>query len=107
MFDARTTLPAQVERFYARARNARRSTCRRATATASKPGETWGMVWMFMNHRAVADRAFIRYRVTVDTAPDLVRTTPYWLDAANCSADPVWSVEGGGGPGASTRAPPR
>jgi hypothetical protein len=99
MFDARTTLPAQMERFYAAGEERATLDLPPGYGYRLKPSETWGIVWMFMNHRAAADRAFIRYRVTVDSAPDLVHTTPYWLDAANCNADPVWSVPGGGGPG--------
>ena len=99
MFDARTTLPAQMERFYAAGEERATLDLPPGYGYRLKPSETWGMVWMFMNHRAAADRAFIRYNVTVDSAPDLVHTTPYWLDAANCNADPVWSVPGGGGPG--------
>jgi plastocyanin len=99
MFDARTTLPARMERFYAAGEERATLDLPPGYGYPIKPGETWGIVWMFMNHRAASDRAFIRYHVTVDTAPDLVRTTPYWLDAANCNADPVWSVAGGGAPG--------
>jgi hypothetical protein len=99
MFDARTTLPAQMERFYAAGEERATLDLPPGYGYRVRPSETWGTVWMFMNHRAEADRAFIRYRVTVDSAPDLVHTTPYWLDAANCSADPVWSVPGGGRPG--------
>jgi plastocyanin len=99
MFDARTTLPAQMERFYAAGEERATLDLPPGYGYGLKKAETWGIVWMFMNHRAQSDKAFIRYRVSVDTAPDLVRTTPYWLDAANCNADPVWSVEGGGKPG--------
>lgn len=99
MFDARTTVPAQMERFYAAGEERATLDLPPGYGYGIERGETWGIVWMFMNHRAAADRAYIRYRVTVDTAPDVVRTTPYWLDAANCHADPVWSVPGGGRPG--------
>jgi hypothetical protein len=99
MFDARTTVPAQMERFYAAGEERATLDLPPGYGYGLKRSETWGIVWMFMNHRAAADRAMIRYHVSVDTAPDLVRTTPYWLDAANCNADPVWSVPGGGGPG--------
>jgi plastocyanin len=53
---------------------------------------------MIMNHRSSADRAYVRYRITVDTDPRLTEVKPYWLDVRNCLQDPVYTVPGKGGP---------
>ena len=53
------------------------------------------MTYMFMNHRSKMDSAYIGYRVTVDTRPDVTPVEPYWLDVENCNVDPVYDVAGG------------
>jgi plastocyanin len=50
---------------------------------------------MFMNHRNRVDSAYVQYKVTVDTAPNMIDVTPYWLDVENCKIDPVYDVPGG------------
>jgi len=62
---------------------------------ASDPN--WGIVYMFMNHRARDDSGFVQYKVTVDDDPSLKPVKPHWLDARNCRADPVYNVPGDGG----------
>ena len=59
----------------------------------------WGLLYMVMNHRATVDSAFVQYKVTLDTDPTLKEVHPYWLDVANCNADPQYTVPGTGGPG--------
>jgi hypothetical protein len=54
------------------------------------------MTWMLMNHRLQTDTAYVQWKVTYDTSPDLTAVTPYWLDVANCKADPIYDVPGGG-----------
>jgi plastocyanin len=53
------------------------------------------MVYMFMNHRPQTDNdAWVQYKVTVDTSDSLTPVIPYWLDVANCRADPIYNVAG-------------
>ena len=56
--------------------------------------DTWGLLYMFMNHRATTDRAYIQYKYTVNDDPSLKSVTPYWLDVENCRADPIFNVPG-------------
>jgi plastocyanin len=75
--------------------------------------DAWGLLYMFMNHRSVDDSALIRYKVTyleradidavnADANPandvNIAPVHPYWLDAVNCHADPIYNVPGTGGP---------
>ena len=59
------------------------------------PGHVWSMVYMFMNHRPQTDDdAWVEYKVRVDTSNTLEPVIPYWLDVANCRADPIYNVAG-------------
>jgi plastocyanin len=66
-----------------------------------KANDPWLMVWMLMNHKKTVDKAFIQWKVTYDTDPNIKPVNPYWLDIKNCNADPIFSVPGGGGPGST------
>jgi len=101
MWDAKTSLPGLGQRFYAAGEERAVLDMPEGYGYPSSAGETWGMTWMVMNHRGIADRAYVRYRVTVDTAPEVQAAVPYWLDVRNCKADPVYDVPGGGGAGAT------
>jgi plastocyanin len=59
-----------------------------------EPTDTWAMVYMFMNHRAQTDSAFIRYRLTIDPDPSIREVRGIWLDAGNCQYDPIYNVPG-------------
>ena len=50
--------------------------------------DSWLMTYMFMNHRAKVDRAYIQYEVTVDTAPGLTPVKPIWLDVGDVRGRP-------------------
>jgi plastocyanin len=63
--------------------------------------EAWKMIWMLMNHRPGARNVRIRYRVTIDTAPDLTPVKPYWVSVVPCTPDPQYTVPGGGPPGST------
>jgi len=58
------------------------------------------MIWMVMNHRHARREAYVEYRVTVDPNPNLTPVTPYWLSVVPCISDPMYTVPGGGKPGA-------
>jgi plastocyanin len=53
---------------------------------------------MFMNHRHVAERVYLKYTVTVSDAAGLEPVTPYWI-SVSCAYGKIYSVPGGGGPG--------
>ena len=53
-----------------------------------------------MNHRHKTDTAYVRYTVTYETSP-VKPVHPVWLDVANCRADPVYDVPGGGAAGST------
>ncbi len=61
----------------------------------------WAMTYMVMNHRKEADTAWIQWKVTVDDDPAIEAVHPYWLDARNCRADPIYNVPGTGRPGST------
>jgi len=100
MWDTKTSLPGIGERFYAAGEERAVLELPKGYGYRTNASDGWGMTWMVMNHRGVADEAYVRYEVTVDTAPDLAPAIPYWLDVRNCKADPVYDVPGGGAPGA-------
>jgi plastocyanin len=54
---------------------------------------------MLMNHRPRADRAYIRYRMTIVTGRRLKAVTPIVWDASHLRQGLVYDVAGGGPPG--------
>jgi plastocyanin len=96
MWDSQTTVPALAERFYAAGEERATMDLPAGYGYPLHREDTWGMTWMFMNHRARPDRAYIRYHVTVDVSQAWAPVVPYWLDVANCDVDPVYDVPGGG-----------
>ena len=70
-------------------------------------GNRWSVLYMVMNHKAETDSAFIEYTVTYTPDADQPSPTqegtdsqqdavPFWLDAENCRADPIYNVPGTG-----------
>jgi plastocyanin len=59
-------------------------------------GHAWFMTYMFMNHRALTDTAYIEYKLTVDPDPAIQSVRSYWLDVGNCKPDPIYNVPGAG-----------
>jgi plastocyanin len=91
-----TTLPNAAERFYAAGEERAQMQLPDGYGYPLSKQDTWLMTYMFMNHRAVTDQAFVEYNLTVDTRPNVTPVKPYWLDVANCKVDPVYDVPGGG-----------
>jgi plastocyanin len=98
MWDSATSVPAFAERFYAAGEERAKMSLPAGYGYPIHKGDKWLMLYMLMNHRQTTDRAYIRYRVTVDTGDALQPVTPYWLDVRNCQADPIFNVPGGGAP---------
>lgn len=63
------------------------------------PGETWSWVWMLMNHRAVSDQVYIRYRMTIVTGETRTPVVPVAWDTSRGRQALVFDVPGGGPPG--------
>jgi plastocyanin len=101
--DSVSTFPAAAERFYGAGEE--RAQLRLPPGYGYPVGgkDQWTLTWMVMNHRAVADKAYIQYRVTYDTSLTLTPVRPVWMDVRNCRADPVYDVAGGGAPGSEDR----
>jgi plastocyanin len=97
--DSVSVLPAAAERFYGAGEERAELELPPGYGYPVAGEDVWTLTWMVMNHRRVADRAYIRYEVTVDDDPSLEPVTPAWLDVANCKADPIYDVPGGGAPG--------
>ena len=66
-----------------------------------RKGDRWTTAWMLMNHTDRPRRAYIEYRVTVDTRHRLKPVTPYWVRVTGCPRrgriDPIFDVPGNGG----------
>jgi Stress up-regulated Nod 19/Copper binding proteins, plastocyanin/azurin family len=92
-FDSVSKLPG-YERFYAAGEERAKLALPSGYGYRFSPTEPWGVLYMFMNHRNRVDRAWIRYRMTWETTPQ-IQVKPYWLDVRNCLADPVFNVPGG------------
>jgi plastocyanin len=100
-FDANQTLPPAASPIYGAGEE--RNVLALPPGYGVKMGkdDPWLMVWMLMNHKKTEDKAFIEWKVTYDTSPDITTVHPYWLDIINCHADPIFNVPGGGGPGST------
>ncbi|MBA3734805.1 MAG: hypothetical protein H0W90_06355 [Actinobacteria bacterium] len=67
----------------------------------NRGSDTWGMLYMLMNHHRQTMVVRIRYTLRYVTGELLTPVKPVWMDVENCKADPVFSVAGTGGPDAT------
>ena len=59
--------------------------------------DRWIVLYMVMNHQKTTETdAFIEYTMKIDDSPAIESVIPWWLDVANCSADPIYNVKGDG-----------
>ena len=59
------------------------------------PSDPWFLVYMYMNHRAQTDTAWIEYKLTVEPAgAGNTSVRSYWMDVGNCDPDPIYNVPG-------------
>jgi plastocyanin len=86
------------ERFYAAGEERAKISFPPGYGYTLKTNHDWSLVYMLMNHKPVTDdKAWVEYKLTVDTdmvANHVEPVRPYWLDAANCRADPIYNVPG-------------
>lgn len=103
-FDERSRLLSS-ERFYAAGEERAKLALPPGYGYKLRPNDTWGLLYMFMNHRAETDTAYIRYTMRIATGADEPPNDvkPYWLDVENCRADPVYDVPGTQKPGSKHR----
>jgi hypothetical protein len=94
-WDSMTELPGIAERFYGAGEERAKLALPEGYGYPIAKEDSWLVSYMFMNHRARTDSAYIGYKVTVDTRPDVTPVEPYWLDVENCKVDPVYDVAGG------------
>jgi plastocyanin len=64
--------------------------------------DRWKVGWMFMNHRHVSERVYLQHKVTISDDPGLAAVRPVWI-SVSCERGKIYSVPGGGGPGAVHR----
>ena len=90
------TGPAFAERFYAEGEERTEIQLPPGYGYPNKASDRWAMVYMLMNHRAVADSVYVQYTIRYATSEALTPVKPVWLDVRNCDSDPIFSVPGHG-----------
>ena len=95
-WDTQTYAPGR-ERFYAAGEERAKMSLPDGYGYPTVANQPWFVLYMVMNHRGATDTAFVQYKVTIDSAA-LTPVDPYWMDVANCKADPVYNAPGTGGP---------
>jgi hypothetical protein len=91
------TCGSPAERFYAMGEERTELRLPPGYGYANRGSDSWGLVYMLMNHRKQRLTGFVRYHVRYVTGEALTPVRPYWLDVRNCTGpDPVFDVPGGG-----------
>jgi len=89
----------QAERFYAEGEEHFALSLPEGFGYPNRAQNTWGLLYMLMNHHPHSMVVKIRYTVRYVTGEPLTAVKPVWLDVKNCRADPVFSVAVTGKPG--------
>lgn len=82
------------ERFYGAGEERARLDLPEGYGYEFESSDLWAATWMYMNHRAQTDEAYVQYKLTVDPDPTIRPVRSYWLDVGNCQADPIYNVPG-------------
>ena len=61
--------------------------------------DRWRMIAMLMSHKLEQTKAWIEYRITIETSRKLTPVRPLWLRANGCDPTSSYTVPGGGAPG--------
>ena len=82
------------QRFYAAGEERAKMSMPPGYGYQTNHSDPWAVVAMVMNHRAVADHAYIHYEVTINDGSGgaLQPVKPYWFDVRDCHADPIYNV---------------
>jgi plastocyanin len=99
--DAACPGPRGDQRFFGTSEELRPLTLPKGHGYRIDREDAWRMGWMLMNHTHRARKAWIRYRVRIDTRR-LRPVTPYWLSVMGCHVDPQFTVPGAGRDARST-----
>ena len=92
------TLP--VQRFYAAGEEHSQIALPSGYGYPNKGSDHWAMLYMLMNHHALASTVWIEYRVHYVTDEQLTAVKPVWLDVRDCGSS-EFDVPGTGGPGST------
>jgi plastocyanin len=95
----RSPIPAQ--RFYAEGEEHYSMSLPDGYGYPNRATDTWGLLYMLMNHHDRASTVQIRYTVTYAVRETRTSVKPIWLDVRNCRADPIFNVPGTGGAGST------
>ncbi len=90
------TCPSGAQRFYAAGEERMQLALPAGYGYPNRAAEPWGLLYMLMNHKPVADTVRVQYTVRYVTGEERTPVKPVWLDEHNCSVDPIFSVPGGG-----------
>jgi plastocyanin len=96
-FDERPNELYSSERFYAAGEERAKMALPPGYGYKLNSDDFWGLLYMFMNHRAQTDSAYIQYKYRVVSGADAQgyhEVDPYWMDVENCRADPIYNVPG-------------
>jgi plastocyanin len=96
-----STSSLRAERFYAEGEEHFALSLPEGYGYPNSGSDTWGLLYMLMNHHPHTMAVQIRYTVRYVTGEPLNAVKPVWLDVKNCRADPVFSVAGTGKPGST------
>ncbi|HKP19347.1 MAG TPA: hypothetical protein VJT84_12780 [Gaiellaceae bacterium] len=91
-----TPVSFPVERFYGEGEERQALALPQGYGYPNRGSDRWALVYMLMNHKPVAKRVFIQWTVRYVTGKSLTPVRPYWVDVANCRADPIFDVPGTG-----------
>jgi plastocyanin len=91
----------RAERFYAEGEEHFALSLPAGYGYPNRGSDTWGLLYMLMNHHPHSMVVRIRYTVRYVTGESQTAVKPVWLDVKNCRADPVFNVAGTGKPGAT------
>ena len=95
-YDGRRS-PIQTQRFYAEGEEHYSMSLPDGYGYPNRATDTWGLLYMLMNHHDRASTVQIRYTVTYAVGESRTSVEPIWLDVRNCRADPIFNVPGTGG----------
>jgi hypothetical protein len=84
----------RAERFYAEGEERFALSLPEGYGYPNRGQDTWGLLYMLMNHHPQSLVVKIRYTVRYVTGEPLTAVKPVWLDVKNCRADPVFNVPG-------------
>jgi hypothetical protein len=90
--------PASSETFYGTGEEDQKIEMPDGYGYRVRRADRWRVGWMFMNHRHVKARVYLKYTVTISDDPATKPVTPYWI-SVSCAGSKIYSVPGGGAPG--------